>query len=169
MSNLTILISGPEIAEALAKFMPELASAMRAEQARQEAYWATQNAGRGIGIEPLPAPVAPVSTATDAMPAPAPAEKKPRAVKKTVEPEPETATGEDGETCLDALKTSAAAQQELPLEKAPTIDSLRSALRAYGSTEGADALTALYAEYGVAKLTELPEDKYAEIIKKVTG
>lgn len=180
MNQLVIEISGPEVAEAVGRFMPDLAKAMTAERERAEAHWA-KTGGFGWAANATAAGAADgVTEAGDivevktvpAEPAPAPVEKKPRA-KKAVEPEP--AKQEAEETCLD-VKPSAEAQQELPLEgekvepaPAPTIDDLRRHLRTYGQANGAEALSALYAEYGAKQLSDLPAEKYAEIIAKVSA
>lgn len=121
-----------------------------------------------------------VDQKTEATTAPAP---KKRATKPA--PAIEQTKAEDAETCLD-VKPSAETQQELPLEQAvkqtetrqavnepagdaPTIDDLRRHLRAYGQGNGAEALSSLYAEYGAKQLSDLPADKYAEIIAKVSA
>jgi len=189
MHSLNLVITGPEVADAVADFMPKLANAMRAEHARQQVEW-EKNYGAGAAnallgnstqavsgpAETKTAVVAEVRVLEGSKPELGPASKNRPAKKAAPAEEPKQ---EVKETCLD-VKPSAETQQELPLKTAAeigyepaapelTIDDLRRHLRAYGQGNGAEALSSLYAEYGAKQLSDLPADKYAEIIAKVSA
>lgn len=170
-----LYLDAPETLAAFAEFLPKYQAAVTAAEARfaaqrpglQTATPLERYEATGAVQEDAPrlaeltrrceAPV-------DDKPAPpTPTSRKPR---KAAEPKPAPA----------AVEPAAEVQEELALaepvdtDAAPiTIDDLRRHLRIYGSEKGADALTALYAEYGVQKLSDLPADKFAEIIAKVSA
>lgn len=87
--------------------------------------------------------------------------KKPAPVEELILPEPEVEAGPE--------VLAEAAGPEVPAEDAEpvTLEDLRRALRVFGSTKGADALTALYAKFGVQKLSDIPQDAYAEVLAEV--
>lgn len=175
--HLDLSYADAKVLRAFAQFVTTSAEAAEVRQAAAEAEKRELIARGGYAQEIAPtSAVASAIVKTEAAqavaePAPAPAaEKKPRA-KKVAEPEPVKAEAE--ETCLD-VKPSAEAQQELPLDDGdstpvPTIDDLRRHLRTYGQANGAEALSALYAEYGAKQLSDLPPEKYADIIAKVSA
>lgn len=179
--------ASPGELRAISRFLNDLAEVREKDIAEQRIQFAKNcsysEQNQALGSETIVAGSSLESSATQAVAETSAALRAPtsapkaRATKKTAPVEEPKKEAE--ETCLD-VKPSAEAQQELPLKTAAeigyepaapelTIDDLRRHLRAYGQSNGAEALSSLYAEYGAKQLSDLPADKYAEIIAKVSA
>lgn len=176
VNQIILYISGPEVAEAVGRFMPELAVALRAEQVRLEAEYLRRGGVSGlVGVAEVIGGTSMEASAEHAVAETSAALRETEVVVEEVrvqkgrKPKPEPVKTEAEETCLDEPKPEpTGAESVKEADAAYTIDDLRRHLRAFGQANGADALATLYAEYGVKQLSELPADKYGEIIAKVS-
>ena len=70
---------------------------------------------------------------------------------------------------VDEAPTAEAPKQEAPKQEAPKVDltDLRSACLAYRDKHGQAALIEVFGKVGAKKLTDVPAEKYAELMELV--
>ena len=132
---------------------------MSLEQALAENTAAVRELIAALKNSPLP-----VSFAEPVKVAAAPVEEKPKAeAKKPVE---KAVVTEPAATPTTAEVSAAPESKASESEPAPSLEEVTVAFKALVGTKGRDAAIELLAEFGAARLGELPADKYAAFMKK---
>lgn len=151
MITITFEPTSPEQAELLGKLLPQYMQAgaqpTRAAEVVDTEQQQADLAAAQVNRED--------DAAREAMQAKRDAAKKPRAAKAAPAPS------------QPAEETPAAAQPaaaESPSEPAVTLEQVRAKLAALSQAGKAATVKDLIAGFGVAKLTEVPKDKYAELL-----
>ena len=88
-------------------------------------------------------------------------------VKAAQEDEP--APEQQGEPLFEEITPSSAkTETEDKPEPVYAVEDIRSAFVKYAQSQGKDAAKALLGKYGASKVTEIPPEKYADIMKEVS-
>lgn len=88
-------------------------------------------------------------------------------VKTAQESEPEQE--QQGEPLFEEITPSSAkTETEDKSEPKYAVEDIRSAFVKYAQTQGKDAAKELLGKYGASKVTEIPPEKYADIMKEVS-
>lgn len=109
-----------------------------------------------------------VSGAVEPPPGDVSAAKKAAAAakRKTVAIAKKKAT-EAAQQVAEAQKAVYDAAEDLGLDDAPSIDDVKTAVRDYVAANSVDAAKTIFASLNAAKISDIPPDRYAEVIAKL--
>lgn len=90
-------------------------------------------------------------------------------VKTAQESEPEQEQEQQSEPLFEEITPSSAkTKTEDKPEPEYAVEDIRSAFVKYAQSQGKDAAKELLGKYGASKVTEIPPEKYADIMKEVS-